>query len=176
MRVHIQATMMATMTMHRQLGLTAALVALIGIGACSDASAADKDLNHDLELATSSTTSPDLSLAPSAGRTEVVSTVERVPGARPAPQPAQQRSVVHHSPRQSSLAAAAPVTAAPMTKAAPVTPTPTPEPAAVVTRSPAPAVEPTPAPRPTPNRQAEPRGGWKSEGEVFRNAPFPITP
>ncbi len=91
--------MMATMTVHRQLGLMAALVALIGIGACSDASAADKDLNHDLDLAASSAASPALSLAPNAGRTDVVSTVERVPEAKPAPQPAQQRSVAHHTPR-----------------------------------------------------------------------------
>jgi len=29
---------------------------------------------------------------------------------------------------------------------------------------------------PVPTRQPEPRGGWKTPGEIIRNAPFPINP
>jgi len=44
-----------------------------------------------------------------------------------------------------------------------------------------PQPEPEPVPQnrpqaPVPSRQPEPRGGWKTPGEVIRNAPFPINP
>ncbi|MGI8546510.1 MAG: hypothetical protein ACR2M1_04130 [Gemmatimonadaceae bacterium] len=159
--------------MQRQLGLTAAIVTLLGAAACSNASAADKDLSRDLDLAAAApATSSGLSLAPSAGRTEVVSTVERAPEAKAAPRPsAPQRAVVHHSPRQATLAATAPV-------AAPVAVVRAPEPVAAPDPAPIAAAEPAPQPRPTPapTRQQEPRGGWRGVGEVIRNAPFPINP
>lgn len=166
--------------MRKKLELTAAVVALLGVAACNSASAADKSLSHDLDLAVSSTaTAPTgLSLAPSAGRTDVISSVERTPEAAPAPKPsAPQRSVVHqsapHIVHHSALAASAPVTATPIAVAPIVAPAPAPSPVAV---APVPTSEATPAPRPTPTRQAEPRGGYRSVGDVIRNAPFPINP
>ncbi|MGI8508958.1 MAG: hypothetical protein ACR2MQ_06505 [Gemmatimonadaceae bacterium] len=162
--------------MRKKLELAAAVVALIGAAACNSASAADKSLSHDLDLAASSTASAPtgLSLAPSAGRTEVVSNVERTPEAAPAPKPsAPQRSVVHqnahHSVQHTALAASAPVAATPVVAA----PIPTPVP---VAEAPAPMPDATPAPRPTPTRRAEPRGGYRSVGDVIRNAPLPINP
>lgn len=158
--------------MRKQLELTAVVIALIGVAACNSASAADKDLSHDLDLASSPATSAPtgLSLAPSAGRTDVVSSIERAPEAAPAPRPsAPQRSVVHHSVHHSALAASAPVAPAPVVAAAH---TPAPSPAVAA----APAPDPTPAPRPTPTQQREPRGGYRTVGDVIRNAPFPINP
>lgn len=155
--------------MQRQLGLTAAIVTLLGAAACSNASAADKDLSRDLEFpASTPATSSNLSLAPSSGRTEVVSAVERTPEAKAAPKPsAPQRAVAHRSPRQATIAATAPVA---IVQA--------PEPVAEPTPAPIAAAEPAPIPRPTPApaRQQEPRGGWRSVGEVIRNAPFPVNP
>lgn len=162
--------------MRKKLELTAAVVALIGVAACNSASAADKSLSHDLDLAASSTASAPtgLSLAPSAGRIDVVSNVERTPEAAPAPKPsAPQRSVVHHSVHRSALAASAPVSATPVAAAPIAAPAPAPLPVAV---APAPTPDATPAPRPTPTRQAEPRGGYRSVSDVIRNAPFPINP
>lgn len=155
--------------MQRHLGLAVA-VALLGAAACSKSDAPDNSLSHDLELAGSTN---GLALAPSSGRTDVVSAVERSPEARPAVKPSSpERRAVYHRPQQAAMATVASVPEpVPVPVPVPVAVTPEPAPAAVT-----PTVDPTPSPRPTPTRQTAPRGGYKSEAEVFRNAPFPILP
>lgn len=151
--------------MQRHLGLVVT-VTLLGAAACSKSDAPDNALSHDLELAGSTN---GLALAPSSGRTDVVSAVERSRDARPAVKPSSPaRRAVYDRLQQAAVASVAPVVAP---VPVPVAVTPEPVPAAVT-----PTVDPTPAPRPTPTRRTEPRGGYKSEAEVFRNAPFPILP
>ena len=152
----------------------AAALLLAGAVACSSKASTPtlaSDLQGDLEAAKSS--SVDLANE-GARRTQVVSAEELTGGA------------VARAPQ--SAPKAAPRTAAP--RATPNrTPshTPTPAPAApTVVQAPAPVppvvdadtlapIEPRPAPsRPaaTPSR----RGGYKSVGDVIRDAPFPINP
>ena len=141
-------------------GLT--LVAVTGVAACNAPAKPSSDLSRDLDAASS--TSSSLTLAPTSGSRETVSAVERAPDAqRP---PAQKLVVEHRSPPPAVVqpAAAAPHSATPTQSVAATPATVTPEPATgEATR------------RPTPVQQA-PRGGYKTEAEVFRDAPFPIQP
>jgi hypothetical protein len=143
-------------------GLT--LAAVTGVAACNAPAKPSSDLSRDLDAASS--TSSSLTLAPTSGSRDVVSAVERAPDAQPAPAPAQKQVAQRRTPPPARLQ---PVAAAPQ----PATPT-----QAVVAAPP--AVTPAPATpeatrRPTPVQQA-PRGGYKTEAEVFRDAPFPIQP
>ena len=134
------------------------------------------DLKQDLARAGGGSAS-DVQLAGSAnGRLDVVSAVERTNGAVAAPKAPtvsrapsalRGRTAVVRSTRQTSPAAAQPTPRAPETA-----------PAEVRTESPAPEPVPSQArPRaPEPSTQREPHGGWRSPGEVIRNAPFPINP
>jgi hypothetical protein len=144
--------------------------------ACSRSSeqpAVSSDLEQDLAKAGGA----NVQLAgSSANRVDVVSASERVES----PVPTPKARTVSRAP-SANRGVPAPVKSA--RKEAPAA-TPAPqvsEPAPVeqprVVREP----EPTPAPRsrpeaPIPSRQPEPRGGWKTPGEVIRNAPFPINP
>ncbi len=146
----------------------AATLALVAVTACGKSAAPGEDLRHDLELAGS-----DLQLTPTSGRTDVISSIERAPGT-PAPRvntvtrrqasaPAVRRPQV-----RAPEAPPAPVDQAPVTSAAvPQAPS---DPATVP--APVPSVA-RPAPAPAP---AGPPGGYKTEGEVIRDAPFPINP
>ncbi|HEY5087856.1 MAG TPA: hypothetical protein VII66_10905 [Gemmatimonadaceae bacterium] len=140
-------------------GLT--LAAAVGMAACSKPATPSADLSRDLDAASSASS---LTLAPTAGRRDVVSAVEQSPEVRRAPAPA--RAAERPSPAPQPAVAVTPQ---------PVTPPPT----AVVAVAPAtaaPAIgQATASRRPMPMQQA-PRGGYKTEAEVFRNAPFPITP
>jgi len=142
-------------------GLT--LVAVTGVAACNAPAKPSSDLSRDLDAASS--TSSSLTLAPTSGRRDVVSAVERAPDAPRAPAPAQKQVAEHRAPPavvQPVAAAQQPVTPPQAVAAAPTTVTPTPA-TGEATR------------RPMPVQQA-PRGGYKTEAEVFRNAPFPIQP
>lgn len=156
--------------------LTLAAMAFASLAACSRTSeppALSDDLKQDLARAGAA----DVQLAGSASpRLEVVSATERLDGATVAPKAPSKsrassatrgRSATTRSPRQESPAAAQPAP-----QAQEVAPAEVPQAA--------PAPEPVPAQRrpqaPQPSTQREPPGGWKTPGEVIRNAPFPINP
>lgn len=156
--------------------LTLAAVAIAALAGCSrspEPPALSDDLKQDLARAGAA----DVQLAGSASpRVDVVSATERFDGAVAAPKaPSKARSTSTkrgtsaptRSPRLESPAAAQPTPQAQETAPAEV-------PQAL------PAPEPVPAQRrpqaPQPSTQREPPGGWKTPGQVIRNAPFPINP
>ena len=153
---------------------TALLVAAAACSGSPDKAAVSTDLEQDLAKAGGSS----VQLAGnSANRVDVVSASERVESPTPAPKaktvsraPSVNRGTraVAPSPKRETPAAAQPAP-----KAEEQTPAEQPR------------VEPQPAPEhlpqsrpqaPVPSRQPEPRGGWRTPGEVIRNAPFPINP
>jgi len=151
-----------------------AFAALAGCSRSTDTPALSDDLKQDLAQAGAG----DVQLAGSTGqRLDVVSAAERTDGAVAAPK----------APTRSRAASPNRGTSAPVRSARHVTPVAA-QPAPQVTQTvaveepaPAPPVpQPAPAqvrpqaPQPTPQRV--PPGGWKTEAEVFRNAPFPINP
>ena len=162
--------------MTNPLRLTIASVALLVSAACSRSSeqpALSDDLKQDLARAGGS----DVQLAGSSnGRLDIVSAAERTDGAvatpkspavARAPSAVRGRTAVVKSARRESPVAAAPAPRAPERA-----------PAEVYTEGPAPEPVPSQArPRaPQPSTQREPPGGWRTPGEVIRNAPFPINP
>lgn len=156
--------------------LTLAAVAFAALAGCSRTSeppALSDDLKADLAHAGAA----DVQLAGAASqRVEVVSAAERVDGAVAAPKaPTKARATSAargtrestRSPRQENPVAAQP--APPSRETAPADAplaTPAPEPVATQRRPQA----------PQPSTQREPPGGWKTPGQVIRNAPFPINP
>ena len=148
----------------RSTRVVAAAVALMAAAACGKP-AADPALAGDLQR--------DLDLAAAAGVTTaasngVVSAQEQLPHS------GQARPSTASRPSSSRPRAAAPAVAAPepteTVAEAPVAEQPAAEPAVV-------APAPAPATRPAPVRvQPAPRGGYKTVGEVIRDAPFPIYP
>ena len=143
--------------------------------ACSgspDHPAVSSDLEQDLAKAGGT----NVQLAGNAGnRVEVVSASERIESPAPAPKaktvakaPSLKRGTraVAPSPKRETPAAAQPAH-----KAEEQTPAEQPQ----VVREPEPLPQSRPQ-APVPSRQPEPRGGWRTPGEVIRNAPFPINP
>ena len=158
------------------LRFTIASVAMVALAACSRSSeqpALTDDLKQDLARAGGS----DVQMAGSAnGRIDVISAAERTDGAVAAPKsPAivrapsavRGRTAVVRSPRRVT-----PAPAKPSPRAV------EPAPAAVYNEEPSPEPMPSQArPRaPQPSTQREPPGGWRTPGEIIRNAPFPIKP
>jgi hypothetical protein len=162
--------------MRNSIRLSLGALVLATAAACSNSSeqpAVSSDLEQDLAKAGGA----NVQLAgSSANRIDIVSASERVE----APAPAPKAKTVTRAPsavRGTKVAAPSPrrVTPAP---AAPAPREREPAPAEVV-REPEP--EPTRAPQsrpqaPVPSRQPEPPGGWRTPGEIIRNAPFPINP
>jgi len=162
--------------MPNSLRLSFGALLLAAAAACSRSSeqpAVSSDLEQDLAKAGGA----NVQLAGNnANRVEVVSASERVES----PVPTPKAKTVSRAPNANrgmrapvkSATKATPVAAAP----APRAPEPAPSEEPRVERAP----EPTPAQSrpqaPVPSRQPEPRGGWKTPGEVIRNAPFPINP
>jgi hypothetical protein len=150
-----------------------AFVALAGCSRPSEQPALSDDLKQDLAKAGAA----DVQLAGAAGpRLEVVSAAERTDGAVAAPRapttsrtasPSRGTAGTTRSPRKATPAAAQPAPRAP-------------EPAPAEMPRAEPAPEPVPAQSrpaaPLPSTQREPPGGWKTPGQVIRNAPFPINP
>jgi hypothetical protein len=162
--------------MRNPIRLTIASVALLVSAACSRSSeqpTLSDDLKQDLARAGGS----EVQLAgTSNGRLDVVSAAERTNGAVAAPKSptvsrapsaVRGRTAVVKSARKVAPAVAEPAPRAPETA-----------PAEVHVEQPAPEPVPSQArPRaPQPSTQREPPGGWRSPGEVIRNAPFPINP
>ena len=162
--------------MRNSLRLSIGAVLVAAAAACSgspDHPAVSSDLEQDLAKAGGT----NVQLAGNSGnRVEVVSASERVESPTPAPKaktvsraPSVNRGTraVAPSARRETPAAAQP---APKAEQAPAE-------EARVEREPEPAPLPQSRPQaPVPSRQPEPRGGWKTPGEVIRNAPFPINP
>lgn len=152
--------------MTNPLRLTIASVALATLAACSRPSeqpALSDDLKQDLARAGGS----EVQLAgASTGRIDVVSAAERTNGVVAAPK----------APTVSRAPSAVRGKTAVVKSARRVTPAAA-EPAP---RAEEPAPEPVPSqarPRaPQPSTQREPPGGWRTPGQVIRNAPFPINP
>jgi hypothetical protein len=165
--------------MRNHIRLTLASVALLVSAACSRSSEQQPTLSDDLkqDLARAGGSSSDVQLAGNSnGRVDVVSAAERTNGAiaapkaptvSKAPSAVRGRTAVVKSARRVTPAAAQPAPRAS-------------EPAPAEVRTEESAPEPTPAqarPRaPLPSTQREPLGGWRTPGEVIRNAPFPINP
>ncbi len=163
--------------MRNTLRLTISALALVSVAACSrssDQPALPDDLKKDL----ASVGGGDVQLAGAAApRVDVVSAGERTLSPTPAPKsptvsraPSAYRgtrtpvkSVKHTTP--------APAQAAP--QAVEVAPAEVPQ----VERAPEPVPAAAGRPEaPRPSTQREPRGGWKTPGQIIRGAPFPINP
>ena len=167
--------------MRRALRLVVPTALLVAAACGEQASPIDDSLRRDLDVVGAQA----VELAPAGRRTQVVSAIEQTGTPEPAPArtaaPAPRRSTRSPSVRPASAPRRAPV---PIRTVERTESEPAPAPAVEPTRvaeSPAPvpaprasAPEPAPAPLPAPERP--PRGGWKTVGEVIRNAPFPILP
>jgi hypothetical protein len=136
----------------RQFNRIGPIIAALALAACSREPAMDAQMKADLEAVSSG----GIELAPAGGGTKTVSAIEQVQKAQP---------------RQSAPKPQAPPSAPRVAQNAP-DPDPTPQ------RTPQPVsnepVARVPASRPA--VQPPPPGGYKSVGEVIRNAPFPIKP
>lgn len=130
------------------------IVAMMALAACGRDSAMDDQMKADLQAASAGS----IELAPAGATTKVVSGIEQVQRAQPRPT----------APRPKAPPAARDVAESP-------DPEPTPEPRvaqqAPVSNEPA-ATRPSSKPQVSP----PPPGGYKTVGEVIRNAPFPIKP
>lgn len=161
--------------MLRKVSVVMGAAALVAAGACgsSSAPAQQSDLAKDLAAAGATDTS-SLSLAPTTGRTDVISSVEQSPEARRAPRAASTApTIVHRVQHHVTAPVAAPVRSTPAPAASPA---PAPVAAAPHTEPPPSTTEPVMRrPQPVPQEQQH-HGRWKTEAEVIRDAPFPITP
>src|SRR5215218_3795594 len=163
-------------TMRHSLRYSIAALLLVGAAACSSSSE-QPSVSADLEQDLAKAGGGDVQLAGSSGnRVDVVSASERVEGTAPTPKgtfsartAAKERGKRAVTPTKRG---ATPVTA-PSTKSTVVDVVETPTTEVQRTVTPAPQGRPE---APMPTRQPEPRGGWKTPGEVIRNAPFPINP
>ena len=153
-------------------GLT--LAAAGGLAACNRPATPSAELSQELDAAASA---PSLALAPTSGSRDVISAVEQAPNARRAVAPSRTQPVMQRfaSARQTAPVATQQAVPTPVASAQASAPTPV----AVIAQAPAAQAsvvpEASPSPRPVPMQQAH-RGPYKTEAEVFRNAPFPITP
>jgi hypothetical protein len=165
--------------MKRRYRFATALMTLAGLAACGQqAQKPSEELRRDLEQVGSS----DMQLAPKGAGTQVISAIEQGPAGTRTPSTPQPRATA--KPVAERMQAPTP---APM----PVVEAPHPQPEVKVVQQSAPqpvvaeqpvSAEPSapatrrPAPMPVPSTQRAPRGGWKTTGDIIRNAPFPINP
>ena len=163
--------------MRNRLRLSLSTLALVSVAACSRSSeqpALPDDLKQDLAKIGGS----DVQLAGvSSPRLDIVSAGERTQ--RPTPSPkapsiARAPSAFHgtRAPVRSAKRDV-PAPAQPATRVDHAAPAQVPQVERAPEPSPAAAGRPE-APRPS--TQREPRGGWKTPGQIIRNAPFPINP
>jgi phage protein D len=162
--------------MRHSIRLSIGAAAIAALAACSGTSeqpTLSDELKQDLARAGGS----EVQLAGAAGsRVDVVSAAERTDGAVAAP----RSPTVSRAPSATrgnrapvrSVRRETPAAAAPEPRAE--------EPAPAEVRRETPAPEPGPAAgrpqAPRPSTQREPPGGWRTPGEIIRNAPFPINP
>ena len=153
---------------------TFALVALAACSHSSDQPALSDDLKQDLAKAGGGdvqlvgATTPKLEVVSASERTKSPTPAPRAPAVSRAPSASRGTSAVVKSAHQETPAAAQAATRTDETAPVEVLKTP-------------PVPEPFPdragrpeAPRPS--TQREPKGGWRTPGQVIRNAPFPINP
>jgi hypothetical protein len=162
--------------MPNSLRLSLGALFIAAAAACSDSSeaaAVSADLEQDLAKAGGT----NVELAGNSGnRIEVVSASERVESPTPTP---KGTLITRAASKERGKRAVAPTkrgttpVAAPSTRSAETAPVEQTETEVTRTTTPAPQGRPE---APMPSRQPEPRGGWKTPGEVIRNAPFPINP
>jgi hypothetical protein len=164
--------------MRNHIRLTLASAALLMSAACSrtaEQPALSEDLKQDLARAGGG--AGDVRLAGAdAGRVDVVSAEERASAAVPSPggraiskiasTKRGTRAGVRSKKRQDTPAAGK---ASPVGEASIRSDVETPQRATDPTST-------SPQRTPMPSTQREPRGGWRTPGEVIRNAPFPINP
>lgn len=159
--ITIEGPMSSTHKRVARVAGASALVALIGLAACSKPQATDSGLERDLAAVGSG----GLELAPNSARPQVVvSAVEA--GPRAAPAPAVRKPTPRPTPRPAPRIAAN-NTVAPA-------PAPAPLPVATVTAaaSPPKAAEPAPLPPAASRAQGRQAGTYSSEAEVFRKMPW----
>jgi hypothetical protein len=136
--------------MRMRISLPVASVSLLLLAACSRTSEMDADLKRDLDAASAG----NIELAPSGAKTNVVSAIESKQPLQPKVTPVRQTKAPAKTPRPET-------------------------PQVTQTGTPATGVsaEPT-AQRPLPasSVQPAPPGGYKTMGQVIRQAPFPINP
>lgn len=165
---------MATQRMGGKLSTVAAALGVMAtMAACSKPSASKPGTDLASDLAAASDTASSLALAPVSGRTDVISAVEQAPEARRAPRASSPAPTIVHRVQHHTVApVSAPVktTPAPMAAAAPAPVAEAPQ------TQPAPAAAEPVSPRPQPVQQQQHHGRWRTEAEVIRDAPFPITP
>ncbi|MEO8623885.1 MAG: hypothetical protein ABI625_22585 [bacterium] len=153
---------------------TLALVALVACSRSAEQPALPDDLKQDLAKVGGG----DVQLAGvSSPRLDVVSAGERTKSPTPAP----KTPTVAHAPSAvkgtrapvKSVKHDTPAPAQPAVQAVDVAPAEAPQ----VERAPEPVPAAAGRPEaPKPSTQREPRGGWKTPGQIIRNAPFPINP
>ena len=150
-------------------GTSMAMAAAVALVGCNKPGTASSDLNRDLSRDLDAASSaPALALAPTSGSRDVVSAVEQSPDARRAPAPSRRQPIP--TPHVSRVAPPpAQIAAVAVTPPAAATVATLPE-----TRTPA-NDNAAQSRRPTPVQQQH-QGRYKTEAEVFRDAPFPITP
>lgn len=157
--------------------LSIGTLALVSLAACSRSSeqpALPDDLKQDLAKVGGG----DVQLAGMASpRLDVVSAGERTLSPTPAPKsPAVARAPSAFKGMRAPVKSVKHETRAPSqpsVRAEDVAPAEVPQ----VERAPEPVPAAAGRPEaPRPSTQREPRGGWKTPGEIIRNAPFPINP
>jgi len=164
--------------MRNSLRLSIGTFALAALAACSH-SAEQPALSDDLKQDLAKAGGGDVQLAGTAmtPKLEVVSATERGKSATPAP----KAPTISRAPSVSrgtkavvkSVKHDVPAPAEPTIRAE--------EPAPVEVKEAPPVPEPIPAragrpQAPRPSTQREPPGGWRTPGQIIRNAPFPINP
>jgi hypothetical protein len=163
--------------MRNSLRLSIGAAALTVLAACSTQSA-QPAMSDDLKADLAKVGGSDVQLAgATAPKLEVVSAAERTDANVPAPRAPSAARVA-----SANRGTKAPVRSVKHTAPAPAQPQPRAE--EIAPRD-GPRAEPAPEPvqsqrrpeqAPLPSTQREPRGGWKTPGQIIRNAPFPINP
>ena len=163
--------------MRNPLRLTFGTFALIALAACSHSSeqpALSDDLKQDLakagggDVLLAGSNMPKVDVISASERTRSPAPAPRSPLVSRAPSAARGAKVVVESARHETPMVAQPITRADV--AAPVE---------VMQTPPIPEPIPSRAGRPQaprPSTQREPPGGWRTPGQIIRNAPFPINP
>jgi outer membrane biosynthesis protein TonB len=162
--------------MRNSLRTSLGALVLAAAAACSESSeqpSVSTDLEQDLARAGGA----NVQLAGSTpNRIDIVSASERTESPTPAP----AAKTVARAPsvaRGTKAVVRSPRRVTPVEAPAPREPEPAPAEARRVEPEPEPVNVPQTRPQaPVPSRQPEPRGGWRTPGEVIRNAPFPINP
>lgn len=163
--------------MRNSLRLSFGTFALAALAACSH-SAEQPALSDDLKLDLAKAGGGDVQMAGGAmPKLEFVSATERSKSPTPSPKaPTVSRAP---SPFRGTKAVAKSVKQATPAPAEPTIRAEEPAPVEVLKAPPIPEPIPSRAGRPQaprPSTQREPPGGWRTPGQIIRNAPFPINP